>query len=51
MSDRDSSLENPFDNIQNLEDKLPSVDLNTGFEVTEDTEESKVHTLIDTPFT
>ena len=50
MSDRDS-LENPFDENQISDDQLPSVDLNTGFDLTEEPEESKVHNLIDTPFT
>lgn len=51
MSDWDDSLENPFQETSNIEDKLPSVDLNTGFDLTEEPEESKVHTLIETPFT
>ncbi len=51
MSDWDDSLENPFEDFKNEEDKMPSVDLNTGFDLTEDPEPSNVHTLIETPFT
>jgi len=51
MSDRDDSLENPFQDLEKSDTLLPSVDLNTGFDLTEEPEESKVHTLVDTPFT
>jgi hypothetical protein len=36
MSEKSDSMENPFDNSENFEDMLPSVDLNTGFTVSED---------------
>lgn len=36
MSEKSDSMENPFEDSQNIDDQLPSVDLNTGFTVSED---------------
>lgn len=49
--DKDDSLENPFDDSQNIVDQLPSIDLNTGFEMNEEPKKPTVHALVDTPYT